>query len=517
MPFRLCKLQGNMSMIALMETLKMNNRARRLFFVLIMALPVLSGIPANAQKMTMQEVIDVAKTQSVIALEAKAEFVSDWWAWRSYMASRLPTLSLYGEAGNYSRYLNLLQKPETGEMVYTTTNNLKNSLGLRASQNIIATGGTLSLYSELTRIDQFGQNAGKTWYAEPLTLSYRQPLFAYNQFKWNKLISPKEYERARRSYLESMENLTMLAAKYFYSLMLAGKVYETSGVNYANTSRMLGIARERLGLGTVTRDELLQLELRQLKDSIAINENLVSLKQARMQLNSLLGYDESHELEPVLEEVLPDIMMDFDLVYRKCTENSSFNLQNQINVLNAESAVAKAKADRGITMTLSANFGLTNTGPQLSSAYQNLLDQEVIGLSFSIPIFDWGLGKGKVKKAEAAAEVVRAQVEQAENDKRISLFTAVGQFNNQRNQCYVSGRASTIAQERYSLVMDKFRSGKATVTDLNTARSESDDAMRQYINDIASYWNYYYTLRSLTLYDFIAGEDITVSYDEMVE
>ena len=93
----------------------------------------------------------------------------------------------------------------------------------------------------------------------------------------------------------------------------------------------------------------------------------------------------------------------------------------------------------------------------------------------------------------------------------------MGQFNNQRQLCDVSRRAAAIAQERYELVMDKFRSGTASVTDLNTARTESDNATQKYVRDIASFWNYYYTLRKLTFYDFIAGDDLTVNYEEMTQ
>ena len=476
-----------------------------------------ASIPSSAQSMSLDEVIQTARTQSVRALEAKSGFVSDYWAWRSYLASRLPTLYLYGNLGNYNRNLTLLQKPETGEMVYTVNNNLQNSIGLRATQNLPFTGGTLSLYSDLSRIDQFGTLAGKTWYAQPVTLSYSQPLFSYNQFKWDRLISPKQYEKARRSYMEAMEDVTLQAVEYYYKVMSAQRVYDASVQNFTNTSQMLGIARQRLSLGTVTRDQYLQLELRQLKDSIAINDNLVLLREARMHLNSLLGFDESREVVTQLEEDLPEIVMDYDLVLDKCNANSSFRVGNDISILNAESSIAQAKANRGITMQLNARFGLSNSASELPATYRNLLDQEVVGLSFTIPIFDWGMGKGRVKKAEAAAEVVRAQVEQAENDKRISLYTSVGQFNNQRRQCEVSRRASEIARERYSLVMDKFRSGTATVTDLNTARSENDDALTQYVSDISRYWTYYYTLRKLTLYDFITGEDLNVNFEEMTD
>ena len=471
---------------------------------------------AQAQPMTLEQVIGTARTQSVPALEARAAFVSDYWAWRAYQASRLPSLSLYGTLGSFDRSLRLLQKPETGEMIYTSNYNMENSLGLRVRQNLPFTGGTLSLYTDLTRIDQFA-SGGTTWYAQPVTLSYSQPLFSYNQFKWDKLISPKEYERAKRIYLESMEDVTLRAVDRFFGVMEAQKRYDVSRTNYDNTSQMLRIARERLSLGSVTRDEYLQLELRQLSDSIAVNENDVALREARMQLNSLLGLDETRQIEPVLEEDLPPVLMDYNLVLEKSSGNSSFEFDNAINLLNAESAIAQAKAARGITMQLNARFGLSKTAPELQGVYRDLLDQEVVGLTFTVPILDWGEGKGRVKKAEAAAEVVKAQVEQAENDKRISLYTAVGQFNNQRQLCDVSRRAAAIAQERYGLVMDKFRSGKASVTDLNTARSESDDAVQKYIRDISSFWSYYYTLRKLTLYDFLSGEDLTVDYEEMTQ
>lgn len=491
---------------------------RSLHYISAAAVALLTlTLPGGAQEMTLEEVISTARTGSVAALAAKSSFVSDYWAWRSYQASRLPSIYLYGELGSFDRSLRLLQSYETGEMVYTKNYNMQNSVGLQLKQNIPFTGGTVYLYSDLRRIDQFGDSGYNTWYAQPVTMSYSQPLFAYNRFKWDSLISPKEYEKAKRSYLESMEEVTLSAVNNYYQLMSAEKVYEASLTNYENTSRMLGIARERLSLGSVTREDYLQLELRMLNDSISINENYVALKKAQMQLNSLLGFDESKEVDPVLDEALPDVLIDYQLVLDKASGNSSFYIGNSIDVLNADAAVAKAKASRGLTMELSARFGLSNSASQLPDTYRNLLDQEVVGLTFSIPIFDWGEGKGKVMKAEAAADVVKAEVEQAENDKRISLYTAVGQFNNQRRLCDVSRRARAIAEERYSLVMERFRSGKATVTDLNTARSEKDDALSKYIQDLSNYWNYYYTLRKLTLYDFIGGKDLSVNYEEMVK
>ena len=149
--------------------------------------------------------------------------------------------------------------------------------------------------------------------------------------------------------------------------------------------------------------------------------------------------------------------MDYNLVLSKSLENSTFSLDNELSLLNAESDVARAKASRGFSFALNARFGMSQTGPEFPQAYKNLLDQEVEGITFSIPIFDWGQGKGKVQKAKAAQEVVKAQVRQSENDFRRQMYTAVSEFNNQRQQCMVSQRAMKVASERYELTMHRFR------------------------------------------------------------
>ena len=483
----------------------------------IIFLALLSTLPLRGQQtLNLSETIHTARNQSVEALEARQAFISTYWAYRSYQASRLPSFYMYGNLMNFDRSLTLLQNPEDGTLNYVSSNNLQNGVGLQINQNITFTGGTLSVASDLSRIDQFGMNKSLTWYSRPVTVSYYQPLFTYNQFKWDKKIEPKEYEEGKRQYLERMESITVNAVYAYHNLLLAKVNNDISVSNFENSGNMLRIAKERLQLGTVTRAEYLQLELRMLNDSIAINESAVQVREAQMTLNSLLGYDESFEILPEIAGELPNIQMDYDLVMEKALSNSSFSLTNELSLLNAESNVAYAKASRGFSFALNARFGMSQTGPEFPQAYKNLLDQEVVGISFSIPLFDWGLGKGKVQKAKAAQEVVKAQVQQSENDYRRQMFTAVSQFNNQRQQCLVSHKAMLIAAERYDLTMHRFREGNASVTDLNMAQTENDSAQRQYISDLCNFWIYYYTLRKYTLFDFINNCDLEIDVTEMI-
>ena len=488
---------------------------RNLILTILTFLIALSTAAAQEQ-LSLDQAIHTARHQSVEALEARQAFISTYWAYRSYKASRLPSFYLYGDVMNFDRSLTLLQNPEDGSLNYVSSNNLQNGVGLQVNQNITFTGGTLSVFSDLSRIDQFGSKKSLTWYSRPVTISYYQPLFTYNQFKWDKKIEPKAYEKGKRDYLEAMEAITINVVYAYHNLLLAQMNNEISQSNFRNSGNMLKIAKERLQLGNVTKAEYLQLELRMLNDSIAINETAVQVREAQMVLNSLLGYDESFEIIPDMNAELPMVQMDYDLVMQKALENSSFSLDNELSLLNAESNVARAKAARGFSFALNARFGMSQTGPEFPQAYKNLLDQETVGVTFSIPIFDWGLGKGKVQKAKAAQEVVKAQVQQNENDYRRQIFTAVSQFNNQRQQCMVSEKAMRIAAERYELTMHRFREGNATVTDLNMAQTENDSAFRQWISDVSNFWTFYYSLRQATLYDFINGEDLEIDVNEMI-
>lgn len=470
----------------------------------------------GAQRMTLAEALDLAGGQSVEALAARNEFVSAYWAWRSYKASRLPSVVLYGNLMNFDRSLTLLQNFENGNMVYANTYNLQNSLGLAVNQNVTFTGGTLSLYTDLSRIDQYGKHAGLTWYAQPVTLSYNQPLMAYNRFKWDKMIEPIAYEKAKRHYLEQMEEVGIRTVGAFYDLVLAREKQAIALSNYENSGMLHAVARERLALGSITRDEYLQLEMRMLADSIQINETAIGVRAAQMALNSILGLDERTEVTPAPDEVLPDLYLDYDRVLDLALNRATFQLNNRLEILQAQSEVARAKANRGISMTLNARFGLSKTGAAIRDVYLQPIDQEVVGLSFSVPIFDWGLGRGRVQKAQAAQAVVEASALQSENDFRRDIFSKVAQFNSQRDQCTVSRRAAAIARERYALVMERFRAGAIGVTELNNAQTEKDNAASKYINDLATFWKSYYTLRKAALYDFIGGKELDVDPEKMM-
>lgn len=480
------------------------------------------GLVTNAQDavtrvLSMSDVIRLAQENSVSGMTYRNMYLSNYWSYRSYKAEYLPSLSFSASLMNFNRSLVALQDYNTGTFSYRTNYNLSNSGRLSLSQNIAATGGSLQLYSEMRRLDQYQPSHQTTFYVQPINLNYIQPLWGFNSLKWNKKIEPNRYEVAKREYLENMEQVTLTASEYFWSYASARVSYDMALQNFSKSKRLYEMAKTRFAMGIITKDNLLQLELKVLNDSLSIGSQDVSFRSARNRLCSFIGYKEDTDISLNILYSVPDIELSYDDVLDKSLNNSSFSLSQLISKLEAEQSVDQAESQRGVTASLNATFGLSNNNDAFSAAFNNLQDQEIVGMSISIPIMDWGQSEGRVKMARAQAETRKLGLEQSMQDYKQDLLVKVMQFNNQRTQCEISKRAADIADESYQLALENFGNGSLSVTDLNSLQNERDNARQTYVNNVSSYWSYYFTIRGLTLFDYVSNTNISTEFDNLIK
>jgi outer membrane protein TolC len=465
------------------------------------------------RNLTMKQTIALAQEQSIQSMMSKNVYASEYWRYRSYRAGRLPSLIMNAGIGNINRSMQPLQNYETGEYAYRPVFTFENDVSLFLRQRIAATGGEIRLQSSLRRLDQFSPD-NLTWYSQPITLQYIQPLFTYNAMRWEKKIAPQEYEAARVEYLEAMEEVTIRAASSFWSLAMAELNRDNAVNNHENSTRLYRIAQERLKLGTMSRNEVLQLELSALQDSLSMNSYQISYAEMRNYLASFVGLRDDADIKLSIDYTLPGITLDYQQVLARALENSSFELNQRIALLEADQSVAQARESRGVEVSFNAQFGLSQSDKTLANAYSGLRDQQVAGFQVSIPILDWGQGRGRVKLAQSQAATTRYRQEQARADYEREIFVGVMEFNAQQAQCDGALRAKRIADEGFALSVASFERGTITVLELNTAQSKKDSADRNYIQSLATYWNSYFTLRKTTLYDFLSKTDIADAFGD---
>ena len=467
--------------------------------------------------LNMQQVVELAQENSISAMSNRNSFAASYWSFRSYRAQLLPSLSLNAGLFNFNRSLVQLQDYNTGAISYRANYNMNNDVSLNFRQNIPWTGGTVSLSTSLQRLDQYSPARLTTYYAQPVYLTYTQSLWGFNQFKWSKETEPKQYEIAKRQYIENMEQLSQTTISLFWSCVSSKENYERALKSFEEGKRLFEAGQTRFAMGTITRDQLMQIEVRVLNDSLNLSNSRVNLRTTMNRLCSYIGYQENTELNLIIDYEIPDVTLDYNDVLERALQNSSFRLRQEVQYVQADENVARAKANRGLSASLNTRFGMSGSADKLGDTFVQLKDQEVIGVSLNIPILDWGQGRGRVRMAEAQAQTTRNQLEQSMIDYRQDLYTQVVQFNDQRSQCEIARRAADLADESYELALKNFGNGSMTMTQLDQLKDKRDQAVSSYLSKVAGFWNSYFGIRRATLYDYISGTDISAEFDKLVK
>jgi len=204
----------------------------------------------------------------------------------------------------------------------------------------------------------------------------------------------------------------------------------------------------------------------------------------------------------ILWQVDPDKALEESLENRKETP------QFERRLIQADRDLTQAKRNAGVSATLRMSYGISNSAENFGGVYENPEQQQNIRLSLSVPILDWGRSESQVKLAESQRELVVYDVEHDRQDFERRVVVMVEQFNLIKSQIETSEAADKVAEEGYQIALKKFQNGEISITDLNISLAEREGAKRDYIGSIENYWESYYLLREVTLFDFEFNQKI---------
>lgn len=475
---------------------------------------VLAMAQHNVMELTLEQTVKLAKHQSPDAQTARHSFRSAYWNYKYYRANYLPTLNLTSNP-NLDRAINKVTMGD-GSVKFVEQNILNTDLTLGLTQNVSLTGGSFFIETSAQRMDLISNHA-HSWQTSPVNVGYRQSLFGFNNLKWDKRIEPVRYLEAKKSYVETLELVAAHATTKFFDLATAQSNCETASFNYANADTLYRYAQGRYNIGTITENEMLQLELNKLTEETNRMNAHIEMDNRMQELRSYLGVREDTELRVNVSDRVPDFSVNLEEALLMAHENSPDIQSRKRRKLESESNVSRARANSGLKADIYLRFGLTQTADKIGEAYNHLLDQQYVSLGISLPILDWGRGKGQVQVARSNRDLVYTQIEQDETNFDLNIRKLVKQFNLQVQRVRIAARTDETAQRRHDVARKLYLLGKSTILDLNASIAEKDSARRNYIYTLYNYWSLYYTLRSLTLFDFEANATLTEDYNSLIE
>jgi outer membrane protein TolC len=355
-----------------------------------------------------------------------------------------------------------------------------------------------------------------TYSANALSVGYSQLVNGYNSVHWSSKIEPLKFEIARKNLIQSLEDIAVSATNKFFGMIDAQIEINISNTNLANADTLYQLGKGRYQVGTVTQDELLNMELSLMNAKLAVTRANQGLLKARSDLNSYLALDKGTIVECILPFSVASLQISVDEAIQKGLENNPDMMSEAQRLLDQDNTVALTKAQNGLSVNISASAGINQKGTVVSDAYKNPSQFQNIGIvGLTVPILDWGRRKGAVLMAKSNREVVRSTIKQERIDFQQTVLMNVLEFNLQSEQVMSSARADTIAKIGYEVTMRRFKIGKLDITKLNLARVDVENARRAYITSLRKYWTDYFTIRQLTLFDFEKRSDLNVDFDKI--
>ena len=473
----------------------------QIFFILIIS--ILRG--QDLMQLTLPKVIEMAKAQSIAARQASTTKETKYWEYRNFQSNYKPQLLLTSRIPAYSRTFSEVVQPD-GTVQFKPIRNNNSFIGVSLEQNIGRTGGTIYATTQLQRFDDFDRK--NTLFNSTLfAVGISQPLFRFNPLAWDKKIEPLKYNESQQAYIESLEEIAWRANGFFFDLLLAQVNLTIAETNFKNTTEILRIANEKFDIGKNSRNEILQLQLEQLKAQKAVATAKRDLEISTLNIKSFIGLQGTEKLV-----LIPPPAPPLSIPAEKATAEAFSNRADAIGftrrLLEAERNVVKAKGDNGLNANLTANLGFSNSTQRIADLYQKPQNQQVIAIEFAMPILDWGRSEARLKTAQANQKLAEYTIEQDKQNLKQEIFTQVTLFDMLKDQLVLTAKADSIASEKYQIAQDRYVLGNFSITDLSIAFAEKDQAKRDFVGVLRDYWAAFYRLRWLTLYDFEKGEKI---------
>jgi hypothetical protein len=480
------------------------------YFLAFILMSLISHRSFAQRSYTLPEVVQIAQGQSLDALVAKNLRENRFWQYRTYLSDFKPRLLLNGTLPDFSRAI-IQNRNDDGSIGFIDVSNINANLNLSLSQVITATGGEIFVSSSLARLQNLsGIGIGTQWSSDLMQVGFRQPLFNFNEFKWDKKIEPIRYQESTKRYNEDMEGIALGATRLFFNLLDAQIAYQIAEKNVANNDTIFKIGQGRYNLGKIAENDLLQLKLNLMNSSQQLTQARLDIETGQLALKAFLGNSEDlSQIKLIAPTETPILIIDPKIAMEQAKANREQFLRFKRQALEAERDVARARGESGLNVNMFATLGFTDRGTTLTDAYNTLQDQQSVQIGFQVPILDWGRQKARIQTAIANQELVNSTVQQEELNFEQDVYLKVKQFDILRDRLLIGKESDEIADRRYFIAQKRYLIAKISITDLNIALQEKDIAKRSYLATLRDYWQSYYQIRQLTMYDFERGEVIT--------
>ncbi len=329
---------------------------------------------------------------------------------------------------------------------------------------------------------------GTPWQSNA-SVSLNQQLFNQAVFTGLKAAkTTREFYKINAQLTE--EQVIEKVANSYYEAYKTESQLKTIEKTIDNTVRVRDVIKSLFDNGLAKKIDLdrTDVALNNLKSNRQQLINALQLQENA--LKYLIGMDLNADIELPKNtfEVTEHALVDETVNIENRTEIKLLEKQSELLALNKKAITAQGYP----SLSMNANFGYNGFGdtfPWFAKSADGVYwaGTSAIGLNLTIPIFNGGLVRAKVKQAQIDIERLEADKRDTRLALDMSLKNAVTQLNNSLITLNVQKENVNLAKEVLTNIENNYKFGLATLTDLLDAETSYADAQNSHTNALLDY------------------------------
>lgn len=380
-------------------------------------------------------------------------------------------------------------------------------------QPIVWTDATLSLTNTFGYLDSYSefatqQNKG---FNNDLGIRLDQPLFTYNRTKLQLKELQLALENAQLNYAIQLLALEKMVTQAFYYVYQQQQSLDIASQAYQNMQKSYAVSKNKVDAGISAREEMFQAELNLATTRSDFENRQVSFENAKDDFKLLIGMSLYDDLLVMPNIAVDTVAVDISFAIEHGLANRMELRQRKISIETSQFDLIQTKAQNEFKGSLGLSVGLFGDSENFGSVYDktNRQDNEEIRLSLTIPLWDWGQNKSRVKATEATIETANIIYEEEQNNIILDIRKVYRNLLNLQNQIEIARQSVINAQLTYDLNLEKYKNGDLTGMDLNIYQNQLSEKQLSFTNSLITYKLELLNLKIQTLYDFEKKEPVS--------
>lgn len=387
---------------------------------------------------------------------------------------------------------------------WNTSENKSSSGSLTISQPIKFTDGRLTLKNDFGYQDNYSEasNSNYSGYNNSLYVRYDQPLFTYNKTQMDLKRNQLNLENATLSYSIQMLNMERQVNQAFYSIYQKQMALQIAEEEFENQKISKDIIASKVEGGLSAKEELFQAELNYATSKSNLDNNRVALENAKDEFKLLLGISLYEDIAVKTDIQYIPVVINLEKAIQNGLSQRLELTQRQIDLNNARFDLIETSSVNEFRGNVGLSVGVMGNNEKLRNVYDKPTKSPQIGVTFSIPIFDWGERRAKIRAAELAVESREIDKKSLEDDITINIRKTYRNLQNLNQQIEIAKQNQKNAELTYQINLERYRNGDLTSIDLERFQNQLSEKKMNLANSLINYKLELLNLKIQSLWDF---------------